>query len=188
MNIAVLGWGSLIWCPRNLCIDGEWHCDGPQLPIEFARISGGKRLTLVLYKGACNVRTLWAYSGLNNLEDAISNLRERECTSKNRIGYIDSRSGRCNCNSIPDIFDTINDWADAKNLDAVIWTDLPTNFKEKREETFTEENVIAYLQGLKNPARGKAEEYIRKAPSQIRTRMRQVIEEELGWTPDSSCD
>lgn len=49
MKIAVLGWGSLIWDQGNLQInDDRWHTAGPLLPIEFARISGGSRLTLVI--------------------------------------------------------------------------------------------------------------------------------------------
>ena len=49
-------------------------------------ISSCKRLTLVLHKGAENVQTLWVNSGLDNLEDAIHNLKERERTSTNKIG------------------------------------------------------------------------------------------------------
>ena len=186
MKIAVLGWGSLRWDRRNLCIDGEWHDDGPELPIEFARISTDGRLTLVLCKGAENVQTLWACSGLKNLEDAISNLQKREGdTKEEHIGYFEVDSGKCRCNVIPEIADSIKDWAKGKNLDAVIWTDLPTNF----ELPFTEKNVIAYLRCLKDQGNEKnAEEYIRKAPCQIRTRMRQVIEKKLGWTPVSTCN
>lgn len=38
-KIAVIGWGSLIWCPKGLKIRDKWKNDGPKLPIEFARIS-----------------------------------------------------------------------------------------------------------------------------------------------------
>jgi len=45
-KIIVLGWGSLIWDPRELKIkNSEWQKDGPNLPIEFARISQDGRLT-----------------------------------------------------------------------------------------------------------------------------------------------
>lgn len=50
MAIAILGWGSLIWCPGNLRIRGPWRHDGPVLPIEFARISADGRLTLVVHR------------------------------------------------------------------------------------------------------------------------------------------
>src|ERR1019366_6602671 len=39
MNIAVIGWGSLIWSLRTLQIEPSGHTGGPMLPIEFARES-----------------------------------------------------------------------------------------------------------------------------------------------------
>lgn len=48
MKIAILGWGSLIWDKRNLRLAGEWQVGGPVLPIEFSRVSGYGRLTLVI--------------------------------------------------------------------------------------------------------------------------------------------
>src|SRR5437870_1628490 len=80
MQIAVIGWGSLIWCPGCLRIKSRWHCDGPALPIEFARISGDKRLTLVIHPGSPeettpDQRTYWALSELENLTAARKNLQ-----------------------------------------------------------------------------------------------------------------
>ena len=50
MIIAILGWGSLIWEPKELEFDRKigWLENGPILPIEFARISNNKRLTSLL--------------------------------------------------------------------------------------------------------------------------------------------
>src|SRR5438105_135185 len=92
MRIAVLGWGSLIWNPRELRLASHWHPDGPLLPIEFARISGSRdgppRLTLVFRQEADKVRTLWAQSGLDKLDDAIENLAKREHTTTEKVGYV----------------------------------------------------------------------------------------------------
>lgn len=75
MNIAVIGWGSLIWCPRTLQIEPGWHRDGPMLPIEFARKSSDGRLTLVIHAGCRKQRTYWANSSCERLCDAIETLK-----------------------------------------------------------------------------------------------------------------
>ncbi|MHB2268110.1 hypothetical protein [Pseudaminobacter salicylatoxidans] len=48
MRIAVLAWGSLVWDRQKLAIADDFDPSGPQLPVEFCRISGGGRLTLVI--------------------------------------------------------------------------------------------------------------------------------------------
>jgi hypothetical protein len=63
MKIVILGWGSLIWDPRDLPHQEPWLDDGPKLPLEFSRISKDRRLTLVIdaVNGElCN--TLYSYS------------------------------------------------------------------------------------------------------------------------------
>jgi len=191
MKIAVLGWGSLIWNPKresgelNLA-DDKWFSDGPELPIEFARISNDKRLTLVLFSPAKKVPVLWAMMAPDNLDDAINNLMEIEgipAFRKDRIGYVNLQSGEQRSTVVADIADEIRRWACMKKVDAVIWTDLPPKFKEETGIEFTEENVISYLNSLRNDSKKKAEEYIRRAPRQIRTVFRSVVEKTLGWFP-----
>lgn len=58
MKIAVIGRGSLIWCPRGLRIASRWHLDGRELPLEFVRTSGDGRLTLIICP---DIRDLLAY-------------------------------------------------------------------------------------------------------------------------------
>jgi cation transport regulator ChaC len=185
MKIAVLGWGSLIWDPRNLHTTGEWLGDGPQLPIEFARVSEDGRLTLVLFPSAEKVQVLWNYMNTGDLGEAIENLREREGkrTRTECIGFVKINNEGYRCNVIPDITSDIKQWAKEKSINAVIWTDLPSNFTE-----FTEGNVVKYLESLKHNSkkRAEAEKYIRKAPPQIKTKMRKVIEERLGWAHEGN--
>ena len=190
MKIAVLGWGSLIGNSKrksgalNLA-DDKWFSDGPALPIEFARISRDKRLTLVLFPPAKKVPVLWAMMASNNLDEAIDNLRQVEgipASSKDRIGYVNLHSGEQR-SSVADIAGEIRRWAYMKKVEAVIWTDLPPKFEEETGIELTEENVISYLNNLPDDSKKKAEEYIRRAPRQIRTGFRSAIEEKLGWFP-----
>ena len=189
MKIAVLGWGSLIWNPKrnsgalNLA-DDKWFSDGPELPVEFARISRDKRLTLVLFPSGEKVPVLWAMMAPNNLEEAIDNLRKVEgipAYSKDRIGYVNLQSGGQRSSVVADIADEIRRWGYMKKVEAVIWVDLPPKFEEETGTEFTEDNVISYLNNLANHSKKKAEEYIIRAPKQIRTRFRSAIEKRLGW-------
>ena len=183
MRIAVLGWGSLKWDPRDLKIEGGWRNDGPYCPIEFARVSNDGRLTLVLFPEAEKVRVLWAEMGTENLEEAIENLREREGTTLERIGYVDlSIQDSYRCGVISDMSRTIKEWASTKDIDAVIWTDLPSNFEQETDKDFTGGNVIDYLNQLEDREKREAERYVRNAPDQIRTKMRDIIEDKMGWT------
>ena len=75
--IACLGWGSLIWDPKGLPVDGGWYTDGPQLPVEFTRVSRDGRLTLVITEGAPPVAVLWSCLSVSSLDDAIQALAER---------------------------------------------------------------------------------------------------------------
>jgi hypothetical protein len=178
MTIACLGWGSLIWDPRTLPVDGDWKDDGPDLPIEFARRSGGNRITLVLVPGAASVRTLWAPLKVQSLSDAVTALNEREGRpGSHRIGRWpgDKRDEKA-CQEV------VTTWAKKKDLTGVVWTALPPKFgSDERVPSIAE--VLAHLSGLEGEERGGAEQYIRCAPKQIRTPYRSAIEAELGWTP-----
>lgn len=188
MKIAVLGWGSLIWDPRDLRIKGEWNSDGPYLPVEFARISShGKSdetLTLVIFPESGRVQVLWAWMDTEDLDEAIENLRQRERrTPRSNIGYLIPSSDELHSRFGGEITGEIRDWArQKKNVEAVIWTDLPTNFQEITGNEFNKENVLQYLEKLPGEKKRRSEEYIRKAPPQIKTEIRRFIEEKLGWT------
>ena len=186
MKIAVLGWGSLIWNPTDLKIEDCWKTDGPFLPIEFARISKNWPLTLVVYPNASDVQVLWAFSAFKNFGEAIENLRYREGTSLNNIGFVCLQNKNNYCHHAhTKILPPIKCWAANKSIDAVIWTDLCSNFKEKRGKEFNEDNVIEYLRSLNDATRCRAKEYICKAPKQIETKIRGRIAQEFGWIPEN---
>ncbi len=92
MKIAVLGWGSLLWDPRDLRLATPFELPGPSLPIEFCRVSKNRRLTLIIdetFGTLC--RTYSATSICNNLSEAVENLRVREgMSSAADVGFVET--------------------------------------------------------------------------------------------------
>jgi diadenosine tetraphosphate (Ap4A) HIT family hydrolase len=80
-----------------------------------------------------------------------------------------------------DLVPKIEAWAKEKKLDAVVWTDLEPNFKDKQKIELTPESATAYLRKLDDKSRKKAEIYVRNTPLQIDTKIRETLERELGW-------
>lgn len=186
MKIAILGWGSLIWDPRNLEIDKRigkngWLDDGPVLPIEFSRISQDGRLTLVIDPIGVDVKTLYAISQFEDFDQARLDLAAREGCSKAKIGYFVKSNGDFHSRS-RNIQYSIESWANLKEeIDAVIWTDLASTFKDKMGMELNLENAINYLKYLPADSRVKAEQYIRRAPNSVITPIRTAVEEKLQW-------
>jgi hypothetical protein len=177
-RIAILGWGSLIWAPRSLPLEGAWQTGGPALPVEFSRISADCRLTLVVdsVNGAA-VPTRYALSPRKDLDDAIRDLKEREGTTTKRIGYVELDSRR-DSGAFPEqvaVHDGVAEWARSHGFSAVIWTALPTNFAKKTGRPFSVQNASEYLRSLPESAREVALKYIGNAPEEVMTPLRREI-------------
>lgn len=190
MKIAIIGWGSLIWCPGSLRLSSLWRGDGPKLPIEFARISSDERLTLVVHSQGQKVTTYWAFSAFQAMPDAIRNLRERENCGSRCIGTL--QRGKLPARGYTQ---QIKIWLDAHgDVDAVIWTALPSNWQEKRKKKFTIKDALAYLAELEargqtaGAALSRTREYIRNTPSQIQTRLRRKISRNKEWADNELSD
>jgi hypothetical protein len=177
MAVACLGWGSLIWDPRDLPIRRQWFEDGPLLRVEFARQSSNGRITLVLEPEAPETRALWAVMDVDELPVAKAQLMVREGTKN--ASHVASWSQD---DPVPDTIPGISAWAAAQGMSGVVWTSLPPKFNE-RLVTPTVEQVVEYLGGLEGAKRDEAERYIRRAPRQVDTPYRRRIEVALGWTP-----
>ncbi len=178
MNIACIGWGSLIWNPRELKSNNEWFEDGPLLPIEFTRISSDDRVTLIIDENANPIRTYWSTMNTRDLEEAIASLQDREKTDREFIHWI-TMKGQANTK----IEQTVKTWLEQKQLDAAIWTGLGYSEKTGVKRPGIED-IFLHLQKLDGSPKGKvAEEYIRRAPGQTRTEFRTLIEQKFGWTP-----
>jgi hypothetical protein len=181
LKIAVIGWGSLYWNSRGLKLKGPWNYDGPQLPIEFARISEKTPLTLVLYQNAPKVQTLWNIGDFSNLNEAVSALATREATTEKNIGFYSRLNGSCRCNAVPEVIGKKKKWVETKGFDAVIWTDLGSNFFETLGTELSEDSIYHYVNGLETNEKVTEKEYITKIHPQIDTPMRCLMRIKFGW-------
>ena len=196
IKIGIIGWGSLLWDPRDLkiskikignCSQDIWH-GGPYLPIEFARVSNDGRLTLVIDEGintdiqSSKSQTWIAESLLSSVEDARFDLSIREggegvptghagITSRNEFG----------------INMLIKEWLDGpentEKFTDLIWTNLEPKSNEPGEK-WEYGDRCKYIQS--NMENKKLIEYLKKAPPTVRTPIRDYAEKEFGWKQDES--
>lgn len=182
MNIAIIGWGSLIWRPGSLQRKGEWEPGGPELTIEFSRVSKDCLLTLVIdgNKGA-RVGTRFVTSKRRNLHDAIADLRDREGTVWKRIGYVDLIQSM-NCTQEFDqpklTVESIEAWTEENGFDAAIWTALQPKFRVVTRNTFSVNTATEYIRSLPDTTRRVAVEYFDKAPPEVITPLRKHLAKE----------
>ena len=185
MKSVVLAWGSLVWDPRDLQIAAKFIANGPLLPIEFCRISGDGRLTLAIdetFGALC--KTYSAPSALEGLDATMDNLCLREgIADVSAIGFVAPASGKQSdfaMQSHPQVVATIGAWAESLGYDAAIWTALTSNFDGwgKGGEPFSVSAALQYLETLegKDPAKfAQALAYIRKAPPEVETPVREEV-------------
>jgi hypothetical protein len=180
-RIAILGWGSLIWDPGDLPNEGRWEKGGPELPIEFSRISDNGRLTLVIDPiNGYSVGTRFVLSRRRHLDDAISDLARREGTKEKYIGFVDLQKRDRRSDTKRTAVEPIETWAAGRGFDGVLWTDLPSNFKEQTGTNFSIKRAVEYLHRLPSSLARRAREYIAKAPPEIDTPVRKKLRE-TGW-------
>ena len=180
MNIVFLGWGSLIWDPRDLPHYGPWKMGGPLLPIEFSRVSGDGRLTLVIDPTGRQVPTRFALSPRADISDAVEDLRKREGTIRKHIGFIIAATDKSSRQEFPnqvDINKILKDWCLSQQIEGCVWTALHSNFREELGVDFSPDEAVAYLERLGKSTRENALRYIRNAPTEVDTPLRRIVSE-----------
>jgi len=148
MKIAVLAWGSLFWNPGDLRIADKFEPTGPRLPIEFCRISSDGRLTLV-----------------------IDEANGAECI----VDVVHRKSSVISVKRHPKSTEKIRVWAISSGYDAVIWTALGRKFKDAVAVAFSVDAALNYLKALDSPSLSKALEYVRLAPPEVQTPVREAV-------------
>ena len=183
-KIALLGWGSLLWDKRP-DFDAhheQWLDDGPELKIEFTRVSETRQgaLTLVVdpeHGAACRVS--YAMSTRIDPDDAIRDLRCREGTTLKNIGYWFADGSKSQFRN-KETLEAIRSWGGTKAVDVVVWTDLLSNFRQKTGQAFTIEAAVAHLSSLPAEAKAGAAEYVWRAPSFVNTPLRTTLQA-ISW-------
>jgi hypothetical protein len=178
-SIAILGWGSLLWDwkPEFSEQHGVWALDGPQLKIEFSRVSSTRRGALTLVIDPTNgavCRVAYAMSRRRDVDDAICDLRCREGTTLANIGFYFADGSRQRSKD-QSTLSTVKAWATNRKFDAVIWTDLASNFQQGGRPHFSVENAIAHLKAIDVAARPGAAEYVNSAPDFVVTPVRSAL-------------
>lgn len=182
MKIAILGWGSLLWDKRPEFDEQheDWQFDGPSLKIEFSRVSQTRNgaLTLVLdSKDGVSCQVAYAFSKRNNPDDAICDVRCREGTTLNNVGFYFADNSRKQARE-EQVLKTIQDWASGRKLDVVIWTDLESNFQKESRcgKSFSIETALCHIQALDDKGKTMAAEYVRCSPTFVNTPLRDVLQ------------
>jgi hypothetical protein len=114
-----------------------------------------------------------------SLEEAREALAIREGLPSTRNAAFWSGSGASDHHAA----DVVGVWAKKHGFAGVVWTGLPPKspITDQNDDHPSIEDVISHLSRLEGHSAKRAEEYIRKTPSQIATAYRTRIVEEFGW-------
>ena len=192
-RIGCLAWGSLVWDPRTLPRAGAFRTDGPQLPIEFSRVALDGRVTLVIDPTAREVQTRWVPLAVQSLDEAVAELGVREkIPSESWPRWVGRVVGHDRSLDQGDtdraVRRVIAGWLENQELDAVVWTALPSRGPDGETDRPHFDRLLDHLRSLDGEARARAEEYIRRTPRSIGTAYRKRFEELLGWVSKDGDD
>ena len=178
-TIAILGWGSLLWdsAPDFQAQIGGWSMDGPELPLEFSRVSKSRSGALTLVIDTANgqmCKSAFALSRRTSVEEAVSDLQSREGTTSANIGYYIAQDKSYRTTN-PSVLVDIDAWLSLASISAVVWTDLRPNFLKQVQTEFSVQAALAYLLALPPEGKARSREYLSRAPNFVNTPLRTAI-------------
>ena len=191
MNIAILGWGSLLWDMDDLAtkVQGEWQMGaGPRLPMEFSRISPKRKMGLVVClepENGAPCPTHAIQSIRTDIKETVADLATRERCTPGQIGYATQPKAH---SRLPSVAAAVQDWLGQTGWSGAVWTDLDPNFAAERGEAFSVARGMAYLKTLRGESWAEAHRYITEAPTQTDTPLRRALAREDWWRAPSSGD
>lgn len=125
------------------------------------------------------VPTQFVRSPRTDPDDAIADLCRREQTTEAHIGVAKIAGGRQVCH-VASVSSVIRGWCVDHGFDAVVWTDLESNFEDETDRPFSVEAAISYLTSLPKATAARARKYISNAPVGTDTPLRRTLQE-IGW-------
>jgi hypothetical protein len=147
--------------------------------VEFSRVSKDARLTLVIdLVAGVLITTRYTLSPRTLTLDVAKDLAAREGTGLGQIGFIDVGEGTSSADAKPEqksTCATVRAWCQKHRFTGAVWTALNSNFRDETGKDFSTENAIAYLQDLPKSARAVALHYIRSAPEEVVTPVRNAV-------------
>lgn len=186
MNIAIIGYGSLIWDLDNLepHVAGPWQRGaGPCLPVEFSRISPKRKRALVLVVDETTQTpspTSVIASARRHIDDAVADLARRERCKPERLGVAAARGGH-SLSRFPRALAAVETWLAASPYDAAIWTEHESNFETITGRSFSPTSGDAYLQTLVGDSLAEAWSYLESAPAETDTPLRRHMRAQDWW-------
>src|SRR5438445_2048287 len=173
MRIAYIAWGSLVCKPECLKIRGSWAHNGPEFPIEFARVSKDGRLTLVIHPDSTQIATYSVEADHEHLGAARANLRLREgpvrCETNAKDEWIASvevsglSHGRLGTIDIQ----AVRQWLRMNAYDAAVWTAIPPRWSHPKHGTIralTVEAVVDYIRSTAPAVQQATRDYFGSVP------------------------
>lgn len=183
--IAVIAWGSLIWDLESLRmhVHGGWrHRAGPQLPLEFSRVSAKRKRALAvcvdLMDGVpCDTSVI--LSKRTTIAEARSDLARRERAPDGFIGAYCTQTNRSW--GRPQVAFKVAQWCHAAGCAGAVWTDLHSNFPVETGHKFDLETGYLHLKALADDALDEAVRYIQLAPESTSTPLRKHLRDDPWW-------